>query len=99
MNFLAKLLIYHYSSYLMKDKELESQIDKNAVRVTFSFQDDDVSRMDDLRHRLGHDIAFVNKSEIVRLGLLALEGLSAQRVAELADNLRRVRAGRRTRDE
>jgi Arc/MetJ-type ribon-helix-helix transcriptional regulator len=79
----------------MKDKEKKPILDRNAVRVTFSFQDDDVSRIDELRHRFGNDITFVNKSEVVRLGLLALEGLSDKRVTQLAEDLRRLRAGRR----
>lgn len=83
----------------MKDKEKKPDPDRNAVRVTFSFQDDDVSRIDQLRHRFGNDIMFVNKSEVVRLGLLALECLPDNRVSKLADELRRLRAGRRPKEK
>lgn len=83
----------------MKDKEKKPESDRNAVRVTFSFQDDDVSRIDELRHRFGNDIMFVNKSEVVRLGLLALECLPDKRVSKLADELRRLRSGRRPKEK
>jgi hypothetical protein len=89
----------NYSSYLMKDKQIKSKSSDGAIRVTFSFQDDDVTRVDELRHRLGHHGTLVNQSEVVRLGLLALIGLPDNRVTKLADDLRRVKAGRRPKEE
>lgn len=83
----------------MKDKYQKPKLNDSAIRVTFSFQDDDVSRVDELRHRLGLRGTLVNQSEVVRLGLLALVELSDTRFAKLADDLRRVRAGRKPKTE
>lgn len=83
----------------MKEKEPKPLQERNAVRVTFSFQEDDVARIDGLRRRLGHGIDFVNKSEVVRLGLLALEGLPEKRALKLADDLRRLKVGRRPNED
>jgi hypothetical protein len=66
----------------------------SSQHATFSLSLDDLERIDALRARLGRQALLVNRSEVVRLGLLALEEQSSTTVTSIVDQLKRLRPGR-----
>ena len=63
--------------------------------TTFSLTKEDTSRIEELRRLLGREGVLLNKSEVVRLGLLALEAESADTRSRLVSRLVRLRPGRK----
>lgn len=65
-----------------------------VVRATFSLPKSCVDQLDDLRLKFGRKGHILNRSEVVRIGLAALEKLpSTEFQAALAD-VERLKAGR-----
>jgi len=64
---------------------------------TFALPIDDSQRIERLRVALAKRGHLLNRSEVVRLGLLALEGLSGERTNTLVAKLERRRPGRKPR--
>jgi len=72
---------------------LQARLEKVAV-ATFSIPTEDAARIERLRlvvARAGH---LLNRSEVVRLGLLALENANSSAVEDLVAKLERKRPGR-----
>jgi hypothetical protein len=68
---------------------------EEATHATFSFGPGDRDRVEDLRTRLGRQGHLLNRSEIVRLGLLTLERQRDAEVESIVKQLPRLRPGRR----
>jgi hypothetical protein len=66
----------------------------SSRHATFSLSPDDRERIDALRARLGREGLLLNRSEVVRLGLLALDGQPATSIASIFEHLKRLRPGR-----
>jgi hypothetical protein len=65
------------------------------MRVTFSLSPDDSNRIESIRSALAREGHILNRSEVVRLALTALEGVPAKRHKALLDDLEHLRPGRR----
>src|SRR5258708_28563786 len=62
--------------------------------ATFSLGADDQDRIEVLRLKLGRQGHLLNRSEVVRLGLLALMHESGPTIDAVVDQLKRLRPGR-----
>jgi len=84
----------------VKDKPFDV-IEKTPVqkpkvkRDTFTFPENEHQAIESITKKLARKGRILNKSEIMRLGLLALKQLDDKDLAELSDSLDRVKQGRR----
>lgn len=62
--------------------------------ATFSFGPEDQDRIEELRKRLGHRGHLLNRSEVVRLALMALASQSETTIDSVVEQLERLRPGR-----
>jgi hypothetical protein len=67
--------------------------------ATFSFGTGDQERLDALRKRLGHLGHLLNRSEVIRLSLLALSAQDNAAINALIGQLERLRPGREPKDK
>lgn len=67
---------------------------KHAVRATFSLPASAIAEIEDLRTELAQRGVILNRSEVVRLGLIALRQLSDSECLRSVDELDRLKAGR-----
>lgn len=65
-----------------------------SEHATFSFNPEDRERIETLRARLGRQGHLLNRSEVVRLGLLVLAGQSGPSIDSGIVQLKRLRPGR-----
>jgi hypothetical protein len=65
-----------------------------SQHATFSFGPDDGGRIEALRTKLGRRGHLLNRSEIVRLALIALAAQDASDVDSFVEQLKRLRPGR-----
>lgn len=72
---------------------------KKPPATTFSLTIEDSLRIDALRADLAREAVLVNRSEVVRLGLLALEAANASGRQRLVRRLQRRRPGRQPQEE
>lgn len=77
-----------------KGKGGNSEKKIGVVRATFSLPSSALSEIDLLRKRLAMDGVILNKSEVVRVGLAALEGLPSRELRKAINEIDRLRAGR-----
>jgi len=84
----------------VKDKSVEA-VEKTPVqkkkvkRDTFTFPENEHQEIERMIKKLARKGRMLNKSEVVRLGLLALKQLGEKELAELSDSIDRVKQGRR----
>jgi hypothetical protein len=67
---------------------------ERVVRATFSLPSSTIIEIDKLRKKLAKDGHVLNKSEIVRVGLVALEHLSSRSAMKAIGEIERLKAGR-----
>lgn len=92
---------YHmnHMKQLVKIKEASYKglgpAENSIVRVTYTIPRDDVETIEVLRRRFstGAD-EMLNKSEVVRAGLLALQGMTEAKLRQLVKRLERYKPGR-----
>lgn len=72
---------------------LTPPVEKVAV-ATFSIPTEDAARIEHLRLEVARAGHLLNRSEVVRLGLLALEGTNSATINDLVSKLSRKRPGR-----
>lgn len=71
-------------------------VDHDIVRTTFTMPEPESEAIDVLRKRIVKENGeILNRSEAVRIGLLALQGLSISKMKALLSDLERYRPGRK----
>lgn len=75
-------------------KKTVSKNSERVVRATFSLPGSALGEIDALRKKLALDGYILNKSEVVRVGLVALDGLTNKHTKAVICELERLRAGR-----
>jgi hypothetical protein len=63
-------------------------------RATFTIPDDELDVIEQLRLRISCSGELLNRSEVVRAGLLALEALSDRGLSVAAKKVRKLKPGR-----
>lgn len=69
-------------------------IEAKVIRDTFSLPANDYALIDELRTRCAKAGVLMNKSEIVRAGLLALDQMKSDQLSSAAQAVERVKTGR-----
>src|SRR5262245_712651 len=86
-------LLYHNNhTYYLVMSSLRRR-PPSQQHVTFSFNTKDCYHIEDMRVKLARQGQLLNKSEIARLGLLALEEQSPSAVKSFVGKLERLRPG------
>lgn len=67
---------------------------ERVVRATFSLPSSTIIEIDQLRKKLAKEGYVLNKSEVVRAGLVALENLPSRSAMKAISAIERLRAGR-----
>jgi hypothetical protein len=67
---------------------------EKVIRATFSLPASVIGEMEALRHKLAADGHILNRSELVRVGLVALESLPAKNAGKAIAEIERLKAGR-----
>lgn len=83
----------------MGSKHLNDDLNVQKSRVkpatsTFTLLDEDKARLEEVRRRVAVLGSTLNKSETIRLSLLAVHLLSDEELSELLEQLHRLRPGR-----
>lgn len=69
--------------------------DADIIRATFTMPKSDLDSIEELRRRLVKESGEIfNRSEVIRAGLLALQGLPESRLRGVTKQLERFRPGR-----
>lgn len=71
-----------------------SQNSERVVRATFSLPGSALDEIEALRKKLALDGYILNKSEVVRIGLVALDGLPNRHAKKVISEIERLKAGR-----
>jgi hypothetical protein len=86
---------------MMAEKQKKSKADKRAkanrpklVRDSFTMPESDYVRIKALKTRLLQAGVEIKKSEVLRAGLLALEGLSDTQLQKIVSQVERIKTGR-----
>jgi len=64
------------------------------IRDSFTMPEDDYARIKSLKARLLSAGVEIKKSEVLRAGLLALEGMSDPQLQKVANQVERIKTGR-----
>lgn len=67
---------------------------KGVIRATFSLPENAIAEIDAIREKLARNGVILNKSEVVRAALIALEDLSDKRAQTVVRSIKRLKAGR-----
>jgi len=83
----------------MEDKNTNGKktVSKNSeriVRATFSLPGSALEKIEALRRKLALEGYMLNKSEVVRVGLVALDGLTTKHAEAVIREIERLKAGR-----
>lgn len=71
----------------------------DIVRATYTMPQAESEAIDGLRKRIAKENGeILNRSEVVRMGLLALQGMSNNKMKNLLANLERYQPGRKKKD-
>jgi hypothetical protein len=65
-----------------------------SISRTFNFPAQEVSRLDEIQDKLLSKKIVLNKSEVVRLGLLIMSEMSVEKLSSYLANLERAQWGR-----
>lgn len=65
-----------------------------TTKATFSMPESSIDDIDRLRRKFGRHGMLLNRSEIIRAGLSALEAVSESQALKIASNLERLPPGR-----
>ena len=68
--------------------------DSSIVRETFSLPPEDSALIDTLRQRIAAQGVLLNRSEVLRAGLVALNTLPASLLADAANRVMKMKPGR-----
>lgn len=80
---------------LSKNSKKSSHARKmGVIRATFSLPESAVEEIDAIRKKLAQDGHILNKSEVVRVGLAALENISERHIRAAIGDIARLKAGR-----
>jgi Arc/MetJ-type ribon-helix-helix transcriptional regulator len=78
----------------LSKKNTDQKTAPKAVRATFSLPASTIDEMERLRQKLASVGFILNRSELVRVGLVALELLSGKNVEKAIAEIDRLKAGR-----
>ena len=67
---------------------------QKVIRATFSLPASFIDEMETLRLKFASEGYILNRSEVVRVGLVALESLSAKNASRAIKEIERLKAGR-----
>lgn len=78
----------------------ETSVEADIVRATYTMPHVESEAIDGLRKRIAKENGeILNRSEVVRMGLLALQGMSNNKLKNLLAELERCRPGRKKKQE
>lgn len=66
----------------------------HAIRATFSLPSETIEDIEGLRQKFAKDGHILNRSELIRVGLAALDTLSERSARKLISEIERLKAGR-----
>ncbi|MDR3575390.1 MAG: hypothetical protein P4L50_16135 [Anaerolineaceae bacterium] len=78
----------------LSKKTTHQEMATKAVRATFSLPASTIDEMERLRQKLAAVGFILNRSELVRVGLVALESLSGRNIERAIAEIDRLKAGR-----
>ena len=78
----------------MNNQKTISKKSERVVRATFSLPGSALVEIEALRAKLALDGHLLNKSEVVRIGLVALDGLTNKNAKKVICEIERLKAGR-----
>lgn len=84
---------------MSEEKKIGVVENAQVRRATFTIPDDELDVIERLRRRISETGELLNRSEVVRAGLVALEALPESKLAATVKKVRKLKPGRVKEDD